>query len=111
MFHSLSTRFISCTSSEIIDVLNELSVLSYPAWMTNAVPYLPSINLQCVATSGIEFLEEAVENNDMASISGVLDAIARGCSTSNLSLSGGYDSETQELEINVIVMLGSSKNV
>jgi hypothetical protein len=97
--------------TEITNILNTVSALSYPAWLTSAAPYLPALNLECIATSGTDFLNQAVTSNKIASVSGFLNAVSTGCSTSTLSLSGGYDSDRQELEVNIIVMLGGSRNM
>jgi hypothetical protein len=127
-----SYSYFTLFSIEIISVLNELSALSYPEWLENVASYLPAIDLECVANSGIGYLNKAVANSDAATVSGLLDAIDQGCSASTLScggdsgrrrlvaddsplhqigLSGGYNSESQELEINIVVMLGGKQSV
>lgn len=94
-------------------MLQTIAELSYPAWLTNAAPFLPEIDLQCVATSGINFLSEAVANSTSASVSDFLDAITTGCSSDDLSLllSGGYDNEAQELGINIRVEINAKSNM
>lgn len=93
-------------------VLNHISALSYPSWLTNVRSYLPKINLGCIAQSGVPFLNEAAAASKTATISGFLNAITAGCSTitKSLLLTGGYDSETQELELNIVVQLEGSQN-
>jgi hypothetical protein len=87
--------------------------LSYPAWLTNAAPFLPEIDLECVATSGTNFLSEAVTNSSPASVSGFLNAITTGCTGDDysLSLSGGYDNEAEELGMNMAVEISARSNV
>jgi hypothetical protein len=98
-------------STEVVALLEEISALSYPEWLTDAAPFLPDIDLTCVATAGIDFLDKAYEDTSTATISAFLNAIRTACSTSSMLLSGGYDSDAGELEVNFVLMLGGSQNV
>ena len=98
--------------SEIIEMLEEIAALSYPTWLTDTAPYLPEIDLKCVATSGRAFLDDAVANSTSATITGFLHAITTGCSSNNaLVLSGGYNIDKQELVINMLLEENSSFNM
>lgn len=98
---------------EINDLLQDIAALSYPTWLTNAAPFLPKIDLKCVTVSGMSFLDEAIANSNTATVTGFLNAITAGCSTSSLSLSlrGGYNNDKEELEINIVVELNASRTV
>ena len=94
-------------------MLEEIAALSYPKWLTDVAPYLPEIDLGCVATSGMAFLNDAVANSTSATITGFLHAIKYGCSENSLlsALSGGYDNDKQELGINIVVDIHASGNL
>jgi hypothetical protein len=111
----------------MIGLLEDLSVVSYPRFIQQSAPFLPRLDLSCVSRSGTAYLggtgepatftpapttsdwpslspsslPSAHPSNDYAStkypISGFLNAIADGCSTKELDLSGGYNSTSQEL--------------
>ena len=63
--------------------------------------------------SGMSFLDEAIANSTTATVTGFLNAITAGCSTSSLSLSlgGGYNNTKGELEINIVVNMSASRTV
>ena len=94
-------------------MLEEIAALSYPKWLTDVAPYLPEIDLGCVATSGMAFLNDAVANSTTATITGFLHAITIGCSSSKspVVLSGGYDIANQELGIHMTLTNNSSRNM
>jgi hypothetical protein len=71
---------------------------------------LPPLDLSCVSTSGIEFLNENDGTNAsvISTVSGFFDAIAAGCSSDSFTLSGGYDSTAAELSMNVVVLLAAT---
>jgi hypothetical protein len=83
-------------------VLDKIGALTYPKWLSDTVPFLPELDLTCVSTSGRGFLEEAAENSTSATVTGFFDAILAGCSSDALLLSGGYDGDKEEMELNVI---------
>ena len=80
-------------------MLEELNDLDYPKWLADAASFLPDINLACVATSGMNFLNDAVTDSTTATVTGFLNAISTGCSNKALSLavSGGYNNTMEEL--------------
>ena len=84
-------------------MLEEIASLSYPAWMEATAPYLPDIDLTCIASSGVNFFNESIANSTSATVTGFLDAIMVGCSSDSLLLSGGYNNDKQELKINMII--------
>ena len=84
-------------------MLEEIASLSYPAWMEATAPYLPDIDLTCIASSGVNFFNESIANSTSATVTGFLDAIMVGCSSDALLLSGGYNNDKQELKINMII--------
>ena len=90
-------------------MLEEIASLSYPAWMEATAPYLPDIDLTCIASSGVNFFNESIANSTSATITSLLHAIRIGCSSSTLVISGGYDYAKEELEINLL--LETSKNL
>lgn len=92
---------------KVMDLLADISALSYPKWLKDTAPFLPELNLGCIEKAGVAFLT----NNTSASVSGFLSAIAQGCSSKSLSLSGGYDSATEQFEMNIAVELGGSRNL
>ena len=110
---SLILVIFSPLSIEINDLLQDIAALSYPTWLIDAAPFLPRIDLECVAVSGMSFFDEAIANSATATVTGFLNAITAGCSTSSLSLylGGGYDNDKEELEINVVVELHASRTV
>ena len=94
-------------------MLDEIAALSYPAWLSKSAPYLPEIDLTCVATSGMSFLNEAIASSTSATITGFMNAIKDGCSKNPMALvlTGGYDHAREELEINIIVDLNAARNL
>ena len=90
-------------------MLQEIAALKYPEWLDVAAPFLPDINLACVATSGMNF----ITNSTNATVTGFLNAITTGCSNSALSLavSGGYNNSKEELGINMVATMTASHNV
>jgi hypothetical protein len=40
-----------------------------------------------------------------------LDAITDSCSSKSLTLSGGYDSDLEQLGMNIVIELGGSRNL
>lgn len=97
--------------SQIFGQLGDIADLSYPDWLKKNLPFLPDLNLGCIEKSGVEFLDQAVSDNATASISGFLNAIRDGCSSKSLALSGGYDSASEQLEMNIAVELEGSRNL
>lgn len=98
---SLDSKYHLFTAG-VIEILHEIASLSYPYWMADVAPYLPDIDLTCVATSGINYFNNSIPSSTSATVSGFLDAIMVGCSDAFL-LSGGYNNSKQELDINMIV--------
>lgn len=94
---------------KIIDLLEEIADLSYPKWLVSTAPFLPEIKLTCISNSGISFLSNV--NATSATISDFLEAIASGCSSNSLVLSGGYDTDAQQLVIGIVIELGGSRNL
>jgi len=94
-------------------ILDDIAAFSYPTWLTDAAPFLPPINLQCVATSGKSFLSEAFANSTTATVSGFLSAITNGCSSDSFSLvlSGGYNNEAAELGMNMVLEINARSTV
>lgn len=99
----------------IIELLEELRGLRYPSFIQQSSPYLPRLDLSCVSKSGIAYLGGGDMDATLFSaqktsgqpilstfstkcpISGFLTAIADGCSSDGLGLSGGYNSTSEEL--------------
>ena len=96
---------------EINVVLDEIAALAYPSWLTDAASFLPKLDLSCIATSGKSFLDNAVTNSTSASVNDFLLSISIGCSSDTLVLSGGYDNEKEEFEINIVFELSASENL
>lgn len=99
---SLDSKYHLFTAG-VIEILHEIASLSYPYWMADVAPYLPDIDLTCVATSGINYFNNSIASSTSATVSGFLDAIMVGCSSDAFLLSGGYNNSKQELDINMIV--------
>lgn len=89
-------------SSGINTVLDEIAVLAYPTWLSSVAPYLPELDFQCVAISGKNYLNNSLSNSTSATVAGLLNAVTTGCRNNDLVLSGGYNKDTEELEINFI---------
>ncbi len=99
----------------LIELLEELRDIRYPSVIQQSSPYLPRLDLSCVSKSGIAYLGGYAMNVTVLSaenpssqpshssvstkypISGFLSAVADGCSTNGLGLSGGYNSTSEEL--------------
>jgi hypothetical protein len=98
---------------EINEILDDIAAFSYPDWLTDAAPFLPKLDLACVATSGKAFLNTAVQNSTSASVSGFLNAITNGCSSDAFSLviSGGYNKRAKELGMNMVLKINAKGNV
>ena len=88
---------------EINIMLEKVGALSYPKWLADTA--LPEVDLTCVATSGMNFLNESIVNSTSATITGLLDAIKTGCSNNLISLvlTGGYDHNNQEMGVHLVV--------
>lgn len=97
---------ISCLG--INTVLDEIAALSYPAWLTDAIPFLPKLDLACIAHSGMSYLDDAAGNSTLATITGFLDEIMVGCSSDSFLLSGGYDNAEHELKMNIVFEANAS---
>lgn len=98
---------------EINTLLEEIATFSYPTWLASAAPHLPKLDLSCAATSGMKFLNDSITNSTSATITGFMNAIKVGCSNEPLFLvlSGGYDYDNQELEINMVFDIHVSRNL
>ena len=61
----------------------------------------------------MNYLNEAVTNSTVATVTDFLNAITYGCSNSGLSLdlSGGYNTTKEQLGMNVVVEITASRNV
>ena len=93
----------------LISLLQEIGSLSYPKWLSETAPFLPELRLGCVEKAGVDFLNST--NSSFASVSGFLDAITDSCSSKSLTLSGGYDSDLEQLGMNIVIELGGSRNL
>lgn len=71
-------------------------------WLYTVAPYLPELDFDCVAVSGKKYLNESISNSTAATVAGLLNVITTGCQENDLVLSGGYNKDTTELEINII---------
>jgi hypothetical protein len=113
LLYSCDLLSLANTFLEINEILDDIAAFSYPDWLTDAAPFLPPINLQCVATSGINFLSDAVANSTSASVTGLLNAITNGCSSDafSLALSGGYNKRAKELTMNMVLEINARSNV
>jgi hypothetical protein len=92
-------------------VLDEIGALSYPMWLSDTVPFLPVLDLTCITISGRNYLDDAVANSTLATVTGFLDAIMIGCESDNLLFSGGYDNDKQEMGMNIIFEANESGNL
>ena len=95
--------------SGIISVLDEIAALSYPTWLLDTVPYMPDLDLTCIATSGKGFLESHYFT--YGTVSDFTNVIMSECSYDSLQLSGGYDITSQELKLNVVVKSKTGRSV
>lgn len=97
----------------MVDVLEDIGALSYPKWLSDTAPFLPPLDLTCVSKSGIAYLDEnnGTDASAFSAVSGFFDAIATGCSSDSFTLSGGYDPTAGELSMNVVVVLGGTRNL
>ena len=66
-----------------------------------------------MATSGINFLNESIENSTSATISGFLNAIKNGCANNPVSLvlTGGYDHGNEKLEVHLVADITALRNM
>lgn len=92
-------------------MLDKIGTLSYPTWLSENVPYLPKLDLSCVSTLGKTYLDEAIDNSTSATVSGFLHSVILGCSSDDLTLSGGYDNEKEELTIDIVFAKQASRDV
>jgi hypothetical protein len=112
IFYSITLIYISlliCLG--INEILDAIAAFSYPTWLTNAVPFLPELDLRCIATQGKTFLNTTVQNSTQATVNAFFDAITNGCSFDGLVLSGGYDTESQDLRMDIFVETKSGRSV
>ena len=85
---------------KIVDLLTKLNSISFGDNVNQDLkPFLPRLDFSCVSRSGSVYLLKNTTNATVANypVSGFLDAIATGCSSSSLFLSGGYNSISEEL--------------
>lgn len=85
---------------KIVDLLTKLNSISFGDNVRQDLkPFLPRLDFGCVSRSGSVFLLKNTANATAANypVSGFLDAIATGCSSSSLFLSGGYNSTSEKL--------------
>ena len=83
-----------------MDLLTKLNSISFGDNVNQDLkPFLPRLDFSCVSRSGSVYLLKNTTNATVANypVSGFLDAIATGCSSSSLFLSGGYNSISEEL--------------
>ena len=85
-------------------------MLQYPDFIADIAPFLPRIDLNCVRRSGIQYLD-GTDSTHPAAVTDFVDAIAEGCSSDAFTLLGGYNSASEQLEINIVVNLGASRNL
>ena len=94
----------------IIEKLEELQDLQWPEWLTTVAPFLPPIDLSCVSTSGIEFLQNDADIS-FSSVTGFFGAISEGCLSDQLRFGGGYNATSYELVMNVVINLQASRDL
>ncbi len=90
-----------------IQLLVELDGIRYPNLFQRGFSHLPRLDFSCICKSGIAYLGGDVDVKTLFSsptklepkypLSGFLSALADGCSSSELRLSGGYYSPSEEL--------------
>ena len=92
-------------------MLETVGAFSYPSWLADTA--LSEVDLTCVATSGINFLNESIENSTSATISGFLNAIKNGCANNPVSLvlTGGYDHGNEKLEVHLVADITALRNM
>lgn len=92
-------------------MLETVGTFSYPAWLADTA--LPEVDLTCVATSGVNFLNESIANSTSATITGFMEAIKIGCSINPLplALTGGYDRGNEQLEVRLVAEITAMRNM
>ena len=91
--------------------MRDIGNLSYPEF---SVPhFLPTLDLSCVQISGEAFLSPANDESETLSILEFLEAIREECDFVSEAggLSGGYDTDTEELSLNIAIELEASTTV
>ena len=66
----------------IIELLERLDTLSYPAFITDVAPFLPKISLNCVRKYGIQYLNRQNQTSlsvATSQVSGFFKEILNGC--------------------------------
>ena len=91
-------------------VLDEISALGYPSWLTDTAAYLPGLDLSCIATSGKSYLKDSIRKLAKATMTGFLRAMRNGCHDA-IVLSGGYDNDKEELRINIVLEKNAGNNL
>lgn len=91
--------------------LDEIAALKYPMWLSTAAPYLPDLDFECVSISGKKYLHDSISNSTPATVAGLLNTVATGCRNNNLVLSGGYNKDAEELEVNIIREINSTRKL
>ncbi len=83
----------------LMNLLTQLSTIGYPTgdgFNKDLLPFLPRPDFGCVSKSAISYLQGGGSDGNYP-LSGFLGAIAEGCSSNSLRLSGGYNSTSEEL--------------
>ena len=84
----------------MMDLLTKLSKIGYDTtgggFNMDLLPFLPRLDFGCVSKSAISYLQGGGSDGNYP-LSGFLGAIAEGCSSNSLRLSGGYNSTSEEL--------------
>lgn len=94
-----------CT--EIEELLDDMDKISLPESAEAYKSFLPSMDVSCIKTSGKAFLNQA---GSPLPVSGFFDTIAKGCSRNNVALTGGYNSTSKDLELNIKIDAGTTRS-
>ena len=98
---------------KLIKVLDDIGNLDYPAWLTDTAPFLPSFRLfvSCVRRVGKSYLSRNETGINGTYVVGFLKDIQDNCFSDSLSVNGGYNSTTGELQLNAVANIEASTSV
>ncbi len=83
----------------LMDSMTKLSKISYTeggVYNKDLVSFLPRLDIICVSKSATAYLLKGNADGNYP-LSGFINSIAKGCSSKDIKLSGGYNSTSEEL--------------